>query len=150
MLKQHNHSLLVLVVFFDLLILICAFIVARQIAYSYIDLSLFSWEIKEIIVSIAIIISLFIALERLEFARFNSYKPAVQFIKSIVFFELFLFSIFYLIKIFNIYEFWDKFIFYYAVITFTIFSSSVFSFSIEDSSFKKSNLFCYICCNLSK
>lgn len=121
MIKEKAHSFLVLLVFFDLILLLTAFIVSRQIAYSYINLSLFAWTFKELVVSGVIIVTLFIALEKFEFSHTYRFKPNFQIIKSIVFFELFLFSIFYIIKILNIYEYWDKFVFFYAVTTFSIF-----------------------------
>ncbi len=120
MIKRDNHFILASVVFFDLLLLIVSFLLAHY--FTFFDLSWSSWKIKEAIVSTCLIFILFIALENFEFSHSYRFKPLVGLIRSTVYFELFLFSIFYLVKIFNIYEeFHDKFVFYYAVITFSIF-----------------------------
>lgn len=120
MIKRDNHFILASVVFFDLLLLIASFLLAHY--FTFFDLSLSSWKIKEAIVSTGLIFILFIALENFEFSHSYRFKPFIGLIRSTVYFELFLFSMFYLVKIFNIYEeYHDKFVFYYAAITFSVF-----------------------------
>lgn len=117
--KQNSHIILVIVVFFDLLFLIGAYLISRYITFY--DISFSSWKLKEFLVSSIIIGILFIALEKFEFSHTYRFKPLVGIIKNIIFFELFLLSIFYLTIIFKIYPYHNKFVFYYAVITFSIF-----------------------------
>jgi len=120
MIKRDNQFLLASVVFFDFLLLIGSYLLARYL--TFFDISFSTWKLKEIIVSSCIISFLFIALENFEFSHSYRFRPFVGLIRSIVYFELLLFSIFYLVKIANIYEdFYDKFVFYYAAITFSIF-----------------------------
>lgn len=120
MIKRDNHFIFTFVVFFDFLLLIGSYLLARYL--TFFDISLSSWKMKEIIVSSCIIIILFIALENFEFSHSYRFNPFIGLIKSTIYFELFLLSIFYLVKIANIYEeYHDKFVFYYALITFAIF-----------------------------
>lgn len=117
MLKQNNSLILALVVFFDFIFLISAYILARFLVLQ----DIISWSISEIIVSGIILIILFIALEKFEFSHEYRFKPFYDTVKKIVTFELFLLSIFYLTIIFNIYPFNNKFVFYYAAICFIVF-----------------------------
>ena len=120
MLRRDNHLLIALVVFFDLILLIASYLTARYL--TFFDISFSTWKIKELIVSACLIGILFIALENFEFSHSYRFKPIIGLIRSSVYFEFFLLSLFYIVKISNIYEeYYDRFVFYYACITFIVF-----------------------------
>ncbi len=115
--KHNNHLFLVTVVFFDLIILITLFIFSRYQS----GFNLFKWKFFEVTVSICVIGILYIALEKFEFSHSYRFLPFFELIKKIIYFELFLLSIFYVLKISEIIIITDKFVFFYSISTFTVF-----------------------------
>ena len=95
--KREYHSLLVLVVFFDLILLMVSYFMARYFAFLVINPLKFN--IKEVMVSSIVILILYIGLENFEFSHSYRFQPIVGLFKSVVYFELFLLSVFYLVKI---------------------------------------------------
>jgi len=125
--NKNSHMVLVIVVIFDLIILLSAYIFSKYASYYFIkvvrnfDITEPIWQIREVIVSLALIGILFIALEKFEFTHAYRFKPFFGIIKKLVQFELFLVSIFYAVKVFRIYSFQNTFVGFYSIITFTIF-----------------------------
>jgi Undecaprenyl-phosphate glucose phosphotransferase len=119
MLKESNRFLLTLIVIFDLIILLAAFIFAYYLTYSNLDI--FNWKIYEIIFSAVVICILFIGLEKIEFSHAYRYRPLSHIIKGLIIFQFFSLSIFYFCILLHIHQFSNKLIIYYMLITFSVF-----------------------------
>jgi Undecaprenyl-phosphate glucose phosphotransferase len=116
MLKQNSNILLAILVIFDLLFLILDYLASRYISAGNIFFS--SWTIRETIVAIVIIFIFFIVLERFELSHSYRFRPLTDIIKNVIFYEMFIISMFYICTSIKIFEFNSTLIFAYIVISF--------------------------------
>jgi len=115
MLKQNSGILIFLFVLIDFTVLLFAYILSRFIVYG--DLFFDSISLREIVVFIVITFLFFIILERIEFSQPYRFRSLIKIVIGIVLYEMFLISIFYICILFGIFEFQNKFVFFYLVIT---------------------------------
>lgn len=119
MYKRISNIALSLVVALDLFILIFSYVFVKYLVYK--DVSLSSWTIREILITGVIISFLFILLEKFEFSHSYRFKSLAEIIENIINFELYLVSLFYLAILFTLYQYKNRLVLYYLIITFSIF-----------------------------
>jgi Undecaprenyl-phosphate glucose phosphotransferase len=119
MFKQNSNIFLSILVLIDLVFLAFAYLISRYIVFAGHFLNSFTF--KEVLIVSVLIIIFFIMLEKFEISHSYRFRPINDIIKNIIFFELFIISLFYLLIIFDIYKFNDKVVFYFVIITFSSF-----------------------------
>ncbi len=121
MLRQNSGILMLLFVLADFFILISAYIISRYLVFA--GLFLDSLSIKEFVIFLFLTFSFFIVLERIEFSQPYRFRSLTNIIVGIILYELFIISIFYLFILLGIFDFNNRFVFFYVTITFFIFLS---------------------------
>nr|HPO49785.1 sugar transferase [Spirochaetota bacterium] len=112
---------MLLFVLADFFILISAYIISRYLVFA--GLFLDSLSIKEFVIFLFLTFSFFIVLERIEFSQPYRFRSLTNIIVGIILYELFIISIFYLFILLGIFDFNNRFVFFYVTITFFIFLS---------------------------
>ncbi len=121
MLKQHSNIFSLVFVTVDFLILTFSYPLARFLVYQRSEPTFIFLEegknLTEIVILRVIIFIFFLLLEKFEFSSTFRMRSIPKIVTNILKFELILLASFYLLKLFGIYDYNEKTVFYYVIIT---------------------------------
>ncbi|HOF00319.1 MAG TPA: undecaprenyl-phosphate glucose phosphotransferase [Spirochaetota bacterium] len=109
MLKQNSSFILGLLALVDLLVLLASFYISNFI----VTRNIFTFSFKETIIILILVFVFFIALERSEFSHTYRFKPFRVILKNIFRLLIYMISSFYLLILFDIFKFENKFVLCY-------------------------------------
>jgi Undecaprenyl-phosphate glucose phosphotransferase len=117
-LKEKGQIFLTILVIIDIFFLVGAYLMAHRLSSA--DGGFLPDNPREIIVSSIVIIVFFIVLERFEYSHNYRFKPLRRILRDSVYFAFFITAVLYLVTLFKIYTYSNKFVFYYLAISFSV------------------------------